>query len=483
MPMSASLLRRAIELYQVGEKEEANRILKAVLRVDPTNQIAWNWYIESLPGPEQRIQALEEYLLLNPNSRPALKALDSLKRQAAAQADIPGTAPLQPAPVATPELTKAPQPTTKATSTTTPAKTRRSPASASLIAVFSILFLIAISLYAFKVQGQRDTLQGQYENLQGDYTGLQVAHEVAVQEKDQLKTDLDELWIDYEYLNTAYKNLSKAYIDLEAKFNLLALDYIDLDSQHNGLLTDYSLLHGQYNELNSQYSALSTEYSDLVAHYTNLYGWYDWLQSNAVKPPYIAIHKDQVTLGFYGPLGKVETLTKDVSELEHAISAGENFRNNPSFISFEVNGEIITGHDLRKFVDPQAFSDYIPAMYQSSANDEAFIQNVWRVVSQLSDQPDEIFTTPRHPLETFIMGGGDSEDTSILLASMILAAPVDWEVQLVLMDADNPYAAQAINHVIVYINTGTKEYWLESSNSSEMLWPANIEGWYLDVSR
>jgi hypothetical protein len=45
---------------------------------------------------------------------------------------------------------------------------------------------------------------------------------------------------------------------------------------------------------------------------------------------------------------------------------------------------------------------------------------------------------PRYPLETFLAGGGDCEDTSILFASMIKAAPVDWEVDLVYMDSDKP---------------------------------------------
>lgn len=484
MPMSASLLRRAIELFQAGKKEESNRILKAVLRVEPTNQIAWNWYIESLPGPEERIKALEEYLIINPSSRPALKALDSLKKQAAAQAATPGTAAPQTTLSSMPVQFTAGRSVTSAIPSITPtAAPRRLPSFTPLIAVFSILFLIGMSIYAFKVQEQHELLQGQYEGLQNNYTDLQIVHEVTEQEKAQLKTQLDQLWIDYVYLNTAYKDLSKAYLDLEAKFNLMSLNYVNLDNQQSTLLADYASLQSKYSDLDAQYSALTTEYNELVTHYTNLYGWYEWLQANEVKPPYIAIHNRQVTLGFYGPLGKVETLTKDVSEIEHAISSGENNRNHPSYISFELNGETVAGHDLREFIDSDAFGDYIPNLYQRSVSEDEFIQNVWRIVSQLTDYPDAIFESPHHPLETLLTGGGDSEDTSILLASLILAAPVDWDVQLVLMDADNPYDAQELNHVIVYVNTGSKEYLIESASGADMLWPAGIEGWYLDVSQ
>jgi hypothetical protein len=489
MPMSSNLLRRAIELNRAGERDEANRILKTVLRQDPTNQVAWNWYIETLPGPEERIQAVEQYLLINPNSRQALKALDTLKRQAAAQPAIPGLDSSQPIQLTSPTRTTrsvtpgqagAMRSATSAGSSSAP---RRLPSFASLIAVFSILFLIGLSIYAFKVQQKRDLLQGEYDSLQDNYTSLNAAHEVSVQEKAQLKTQLDELWADYDYLNKAYKDLSKAYLDLEARYNLLAANNTNLDSQYTALLTDYGILQGKYTDLKSEYGALSGDYDELVAKYTDLYGWYDWLQTNAVKPPYIAIHNRQVAIGFYGPSGKVETMTKDISELEHAITLAENHRNNPPYTLLALNGETVEVLDLRKFIDPEAFNDYIPDLYRRSVSDDEFILSVWRIVSQLNDYAGEIFDAPRHPLETFLLGGGDSEDTAILLASMILAAPTDWDVKLVLMDSNNPYAAKEINHVIVYVNTGSKQYLIESTSSSDMLWPADIEGWYLDVSR
>jgi len=84
MSMSASLLRRAIELFREGKKDEANRLLKAVVRQEPTNQIAWNWYIETISDPQERVHTLEEYLLIYPESRQGLKALQALKQRGAA---------------------------------------------------------------------------------------------------------------------------------------------------------------------------------------------------------------------------------------------------------------------------------------------------------------------------------------------------------------------------------------------------------------
>lgn len=61
--------------------------------------------------------------------------------------------------------------------------------------------------------------------------------------------------------------------------------------------------------------------------------------------------------------------------------------------------------------------------------DYDFLYETWNIVSQLMVYSEDIGETPRYPLETFLAGGGDCEDTAILFASMIIAAPVDWDVQ------------------------------------------------------
>jgi len=64
---------------------------------------------------------------------------------------------------------------------------------------------------------------------------------------------------------------------------------------------------------------------------------------------------------------------------------------------------------------------------------------------------------------------------------MIKAAPVDWEVYLVYMDIDNPLDPKDVNHVIVYINTGTQQYFIETTNDYEMQPFDNVRGWYYEV--
>ncbi len=78
-------------------------------------------------------------------------------------------------------------------------------------------------------------------------------------------------------------------------------------------------------------------------------------------------------------------------------------------------------------------------------------------------------------------GGGDCEDTAILLASMIEAAPVDWVVELVYMDIDNPLDPRDVNHVIVYIDTGQDQYLIETTGDEDMQPFDEVVGWYLRV--
>ncbi|MCJ7583331.1 MAG: hypothetical protein MUO30_00975 [Anaerolineales bacterium] len=69
-----------------------------------------------------------------------------------------------------------------------------------------------------------------------------------------------------------------------------------------------------------------------------------------------------------------------------------------------------------------------------------------------------------------------------MFASMILAAPVDWKVQLVYMDIDNPNNPQTVNHVIVSIDTDQASYLIETT-TNEVMQPYidGVTGWYFDV--
>ena len=70
---------QAIALIRQGRKAEAQRILLALLKSDPRNELAWLWLVETLPNDAQRIAALEQCLKVNPASVKARQGLERLK--------------------------------------------------------------------------------------------------------------------------------------------------------------------------------------------------------------------------------------------------------------------------------------------------------------------------------------------------------------------------------------------------------------------
>lgn len=493
MSMSSNLLSRAIGLYREGKEEEANNLLKTVLRLDPTNQIAWNWYIETLSDPKDRISALKEYLSIYPDSPQAIKMLASLEQLSTADYSVSTkpelpfgqVVPIQPTlkSAATTRESVRPSPVSQAPSPRTYGVSPVIFSIVSLSAFLAFSFVVIMALYAYKAEENNSLIRGHYNILQTSFSSLQAVHEETVKEIARLEARLEELRVDYSFLPTIYKGLTKAHLDREAGLIIPELDYDTLDTEFRSLLEDYGNLQGQYSALNSEYDALSIGYDSLVAKHSYLYGWYEWLQTNDVKPPYTALHNRQVTFGFYNPDNSVITWRKGVTELEQAFISAEKLRNNPTIISLQVNDKTVDGYDLRPYVDPNAFENFIPDFYENAKNEAQFIKNVWNIVSQLADSSSTIFENPRHPLETILFGEGDSADKSILFASLLLAAPVDWNIELVLMDENNPSDAQEINHVIVYIDTGRKIYRMESTGTAEKLWPEDTEGWYLDLSQ
>lgn len=139
--------------------------------------------------------------------------------------------------------------------------------------------------------------------------------------------------------------------------------------------------------------------------------------------------------------------------------------------------------DFRPYVDPEPFRAYVADMYYQSPSEEAFVYEMWYLVAQLTTYSYEIQETPRFPLETLLSGGGDCEDTAILLASLLKAAPIAWDVQLVYMDADNPLAPYAPNHVAVFVHSGQRKYLIETTSKRIMQpWTEGVQGWYFSVN-
>ncbi|MCA9478247.1 MAG: hypothetical protein KC535_03820 [Nanoarchaeota archaeon] len=138
--------------------------------------------------------------------------------------------------------------------------------------------------------------------------------------------------------------------------------------------------------------------------------------------------------------------------------------------------------DFRDFVSPVGFEDELMGWFANRESDEAFIQEVWHVVSQVTTFSSEIKETPRYPLETLFLGSGDCEDSAILFASMIEAAQTGWKVSFLYMDSDHITQPFKFNHVIVSINTGTEVFFIETTSKDEMSPYETVEGFSVEIN-
>ena len=146
-------------------------------------------------------------------------------------------------------------------------------------------------------------------------------------------------------------------------------------------------------------------------------------------------------------------------------------------------GEVFTVRDHTQFIK-RSFEKVIDDVYDNAKDDANFAYEVWYIVSQLTTYSYDIGEDPRWALETLSRGGGDCEDTAILIADMLKSSKhtTNWEIQLVYFDADNPNNPKTMNHVAVSIDDGEYNYILEStSKDSPYSWPDGVTGWYFDV--
>jgi hypothetical protein len=75
---SQDKLKQGIEAIRKGDKVTAQRLLRQVVDRDAKNEVAWMWYASTLDNLQERRQALEMVLRLNPSNARAREALNQL---------------------------------------------------------------------------------------------------------------------------------------------------------------------------------------------------------------------------------------------------------------------------------------------------------------------------------------------------------------------------------------------------------------------
>ena len=72
-------IKQAITLIRQGQNQEAQALLKGLIRANPHDVTAWFWYAETLEAPDERLQLLNACLKQNPGNPQVIEALDMLR--------------------------------------------------------------------------------------------------------------------------------------------------------------------------------------------------------------------------------------------------------------------------------------------------------------------------------------------------------------------------------------------------------------------
>ena len=186
---------------------------------------------------------------------------------------------------------------------------------------------------------------------------------------------------------------------------------------------------------------------------------------------------------FYDSKGNQYSWSMPVESYEYYVQAQPYL---DTFLFELPSGKNVEVVDHTQFV-ATSFTEVIDDVYDNSGSDEDFIYEVWYITSQLTTYSYDIGEYPRYALETLSRGGGDCEDTAILIADMLKSSKhtENWVIQLVYFDAYNPTNPKDVNHVAVSVNTGYSSYVIESTaKTDEGLneWgEMNLFGWWYKV--
>lgn len=106
---SQDLVAHVQAMLREGKRIEARTFLTQTLKADPRNVSAWLWLAETLDSDQQRIQALEQCLRINPNNPMAMKALSFFKSRLSPEPPVQAEQPATEQPLPPEESIKLPE--------------------------------------------------------------------------------------------------------------------------------------------------------------------------------------------------------------------------------------------------------------------------------------------------------------------------------------------------------------------------------------
>lgn len=228
------------------------------------------------------------------------------------------------------------------------------------------------------------------------YEAVQSEHASLLQENTNLKMELEEMKLKLDSLSTNYDEYRRGYDELKADYNELNINRNELKTDYDELKADYDELLLSYNELRGDDEITSVELDEIkevpqsvgliTRQYTWVYGGREW--SWDVQIP-------QALYNYYKQLPRPPTSNYSVYVTHPMDDAYLD-----SLIDNIKNASQQTGYSELQTIEFAI----------------AFVQGLPYTADSVTTPYDEY---PRYPIETLLDNGGDCEDTSILLASLL----------------------------------------------------------------
>lgn len=210
----------------------------------------------------------------------------------------------------------------------------------------------------------------------------------------------------------------------------------------------------------NDYSEYMDEYERDVARYVDEVAEYQHEVEQQNKKPQTTITQEEVQIRLFDSKGNQYDWVLPVETYESYVQ----YTYVPTQTIQYSDGRISTVGEFSQYV-VGSFTNVIDDIYDNSVSDEDFIFEIWFITSQLTVYSTDIGEDPRFAVETLIRGGGDCEDTTILIADMIRSSShtKDWEINLLYFDSDNPENPQQVNHVSLEVDTNHSSFTLETT--------------------
>jgi len=229
--------------------------------------------------------------------------------------------------------------------------------------------------------------------------------------------------------------------------------------------------------LESQYGQLQAGYAELEDRYGKV-----WTEDTAedrqpLTAPYAAISEGNITWAWRDMGGGLQRWVMPVDNYRSWVTTPKPHKT----VALQCGEGVCTMLDYRPYVHPDEFSEVVPSLYEHSGGGQAFIQEVYNLASQLTVYSTDVGEVPRWPIETLAEGRGDCEDLTILLASLIKAAPHPYTLSLVYIDTANPTDPQYPDHVIIVVEDEDWRLFVECSSDEGWKFYDYIQGWFFEL--